>query len=518
MLSAQQLFNLGLSNERRGSIDRALHFYSSIIVSWPQEMAPYHRLSVIAFQRRDFSLALAWTDKAIAINDSVVEIWNNRALALAELQRFDEAESAFQKVVELQADNWEAHYNLGRMYLVQKRFQEAETVLRRAAELDPYSAATFNNLGFAYHELCQYDKASEAFDTAIELLPDYVEAISNKGLSLYLSGELKEASKEFRQALELAPDSGTLHYSLASVLLSEGNLEEGFHEYEWRWRIMGRPTLRDYPQPQWNGEPLNGRILFLWPERGLGDTIQFIRFIIEIAKTDCELIVEVPNELYRLVVASITLTNIRFVHSGAKIPDFDVHAPLTSLPRLLHVQYETFHTFRPYLHPRSGELDEWRRKIKSITPAEHRKKRRIGIAWSGDPSHPNDHLRSISWETFAPIVAANKKRFQFFSLQPGKHPEDPDVIDLGDSLRDFGVTAAIVANLDMVITVDTSLLHLAGSMGKRTWAMLTHVPDWRWKIGEERTPWYSSLLLLSQKNPGSWEDVIQDVNETLALE
>ncbi|HZK76385.1 MAG TPA: glycosyltransferase family 9 protein, partial [Candidatus Kapabacteria bacterium] len=189
----------------------------------------------------------------------------------------------------------------------------------------------------------------------------------------------------------------------------------------------------------------------------------------------------------------------------------------------LGIKFETFPSFKAYLRPRGFEMDEWRRKLKSLTPEKNRKKKRVGIVWAGNPKHPADHQRSMPWETMKPIVDAHRDRCQFFSLQPGASstmPEagNPHVIDLGSHLRDFAVTAAIVANLDLVIAVDTSIVHLAGALGKRVWTMLAYTPDWRWVIGEERTKWYPSMSLFWQKKPGAWEDVINEVNETLGLE
>jgi tetratricopeptide (TPR) repeat protein len=519
MLTAQQLYNLGLTNEQKGAIDKALHFYSSIIASWPQEMAPYHRLSVIALQRRDPGQALAWTDKAIAIHDGLVEIWNNRALALAELKRFEEAKESFHRAISIREDNWEAFYNLGRMLLVQKKFSEALPAMQRASELDPYSAPTFNNLGLVLHELYRYDEAIAAFDHALELVPDYLEPMASKASSYYFAGRLSEAESQFRRILEITPEKAGVHYGLASVLMSGGNLAEGFKEFEWRWKTADWPRIRSYPnQPLWNGEPLTGETLLVWNEQGVGDTIQFIRFIHDLAKQNCELIVEVQSDLYRLLTASISLPNVRLAHTGAKHDSFDIHVPMMSLPRQLNVRYETLHHFKPYVRPRGGELDEWRRKLKSITPVENRKRKRIGLVWAGNPAHPSDRNRSMTWETISPIVTMHKKRFQFFSLQAGQQPGDPDVIDLGDALRDYAVTAAVVANLDLIISVDTSMVHLAGALGKRVWNMLFATPDWRWMTGLENTPWYPSMALFSQKLPGVWDDVIKDINENLALE
>ncbi len=519
MLTAQQLFNLGLANEQKGAIDKALHFYSSIIASWPKEIAPYHRLSVIALQRGDPGQALAWMDKAIAVNDGIVELWNNRALALAELKRYDEAQESFDRAVTIRADNWEAYYNLGRMLLIQKKFSEAEPILRRASELDPHSSQTFNNLGLVLHELYRYDEAIAAYDRALELVPDYLEALSNKAAALHWACRLDEAAAEFRRTLELAPERAGIHYALGAVLMAQGNLTEGSKEFEWRWKLPTYIKLRNYPtQPVWNGEPLSGETLLVWNEQGIGDTIQFIRFIHDLAKQNCELIVEVQSELYRLLMASISLPNVRLAHTGAKHGSFDLHVPMMSLPRVLDVRYETLRPFKPYLRPRGGELDEWRRKLKSVTPVENRKKKRIGLVWAGNPAHPFDRNRSISWETISPIVAMHKKKFQFFSLQKDQLANHPDVIDLGDSLRDFSVTAAIIANLDLVISVDTSIVHLAGALGRRVWTMLFHLPDWRWMTGQQNTLWYPSMALFSQKTPGVWDDVISDINAMLAFE
>ena len=519
MLTAQQLFNLGLTNERKGALDKALHFYSSIIVSWPQEIAPYHRLSVIALQRGDPGQALAWTDKAIAINDGLVEIWNNRALALAGLERYDEAQESFTRAVTIRADNWEAYYNLGRMLLVQKKFSEALPAMQRAAELDPYSAPTFNNLGLVLHELYRYDEAIAAYDHAIELVPDYVEAMSNKAGALHCARRLEESEAQYRQVMKIAPENAGIHHSLGSVLRSNGNLTEGFKEYEWRWKLPAWPKIRNYPnQPLWNGEPLSGETLLVWNEQGIGDTIHFFRFIHELAKQNCELIVEVQSELYRLLMASISLPNVRLAHSGSKHDGFDLHIPMMSLPRVLDVRYETLRPFKPYLRPRGGELDEWRRKLKSLTPVENRKRKRIGLVWAGNPENPSDRNRSMTWETISRIITTHKKRFQFFSLQPGVRPDHPDIIDLGDSLRDFAVTAAVVANLDIIISVDTAMVHLAGALGKRVWTMLFHSPDWRWMLGKSETPWYPGMTLYTQKHPGVWDDVISEINEILTFE
>ena len=512
-------FRKALKYEQMGDGDEAMHWYARMIELWPQEIAPYHRLSIMALERKDPRQALAWIAKGLAINEAIPELWNNRALALTDLKEYEEAEKAYRRAIELRPQNWEAYYNFGRMCLLQKNFAEAEPLLRRAVELDPQSATAVNNFGLALRGLYRFDEAALAFDRAVELQPNYLEARFNKGAALYAAQRFDEAEVQLRETIRMNPYEAGPHYNLASVLLCQGRLLEGFEEYEWRWKTDNWPPMRNYnTRGQWQGEPLDNQTLFVWHEQGIGDTIQFYRLVMEIAKSNCEIEVEVQPELHRLFVASNSFPNVRFHRFGERIPVFDLHVPMLSLPRLLKLQYETFPTFKPYLRARGFELDEWRRKLKSLTPEKNRKKKRVGIVWAGNPKHPADGERSMSWEQFRPIVDQNKSKFQFFNLMLDSETGHPAVIDLGSHLKDFAVTAAIVSNLDLVIAVDTSIVHLAGALGKRVWTLLAHTADWRWVVGEERTKWYPSMTLFWQKKDGAWEDVIGEVNETLALE
>jgi ADP-heptose:LPS heptosyltransferase len=319
--------------------------------------------------------------------------------------------------------------------------------------------------------------------------------------------------------ISLYPNDPNAHYNLSSVLLSQGKTTEGFREYEWRWQSRDWSPIRQYwGRPLWKGHKLAGETILVWHEQGFGDSIQFVRFIQELAKQDCEIILEVQQELHRLFTACLESGNVRLLRQGAKPPTFHLHVPMLSLPHLLGYDFETASAFKPYLVPRQRDLEDWRGKLKTRTPAENRKKKRIGLVWKGSPTHPNDRNRSMTWEQIAPLVEQHKHRFQFFSLQKTEKPGHPDVIDLSDAMTDFGITASMVAHLDLVIAVDTSIIHITGAIGKRAWVMLSHTPDWRWVLGEERTKWYPTVSLYWQKQPGKWDDVIQEVSEMLAYE
>jgi tetratricopeptide (TPR) repeat protein len=519
LMTAQELLEIGLAYERLGKIEEAQRSYARSVALHPQDLNAYHRLAVLALQSNDAVQALTWIDKALTYEQTAVGLWNNRALALVELARYDEADHAFHKAVELSPQNWTAYYNQGRMLLKQKRYEEAEPVLRRAVELDPNSTITLNNLGLVLNGLWRYDEAIAMFDRALALDPANAELMENKAVSLYCKHDLAGAEALLRRVLSLYPNEPNAHYNLSSVLLSGGNIVDGFREYEWRWQSRDWKPIRQYwGRPLWKGHKLAGETLLVWHEQGLGDTIQFIRFIRELAKHDCEIIVEVQQELHRLLAASLNIANVRWLRPGAKPPTFDLHVPMMSLPHLLDFRFETASIFRPYLVPRSRDLEDWRGKLKSMTAPENRKKKRIGLVWKGSPGHPHDHNRSMTWETIRPLVEKHKDRFQFFSLQKTEKADHPDVIELGDAMTDFGVTASMVAFLDLVIAVDTSIIHLTGAIGKRAWVMLAHTPDWRWTLGEDRTKWYPTVSLYWQKQPGKWDDVIQEVSEMLAYE
>ena len=412
---------------------------------------------------RRSGLALAWTDKAIAVNDGLAKSGIIGRWRLPSSSSIAEARSLFEPRDCLPADNWEGYYNLGRMLLIQKHFAEAEPAMRRASEIDPYSAPTWNNLGLVLHELYRYDEACVAYDQALDLVPDYVEAISNRASSLYYGRRFRKPKPLFRSALVLAPESGSVHYSLGSVLISGGNLKDGFQEHEWRWKVPSRPKIRTYNQPLWNGQPSNGETLLVWPEQGVGDTIQFIRIYSDLAKktvnyrgnTEC---------LYRLV--KLLLACQRPVRSF-RFPTFEfrssssAHEPSTNSRHSIRNASAIQTLFRP----RGAEIDEWRRKLKSHDACGTPKEKRIGIVWAGSPSHPTDHNRSMAWETIAPVIDAHKK-ISIFQL----HPNLIRTIRMSSiSAANFAimsVTAAIVANLDIVITVDTSIASSYRRIGK----------------------------------------------------
>jgi len=305
------------------------------------------------------------------------------------------------------------------------------------------------------------------------------------------------------------------HWNLALALLVQGHFPEGWEEYEWRWKTKGLLSPRQLlPQPLWDGRPLAGRAILLHAEQGLGDTIQFIRYLPLVAQRGGRVIVECQPELQRLVQAMTP--DIPVLARGQPLPDFAFQCPLLSLPKALGTTLATIPATVPYLHADAQNVQMWRDRL-----AGHGSALKVGLIWAGNPHHKNDRNRSVKLASLAPL--AQVPGVQFYSLQKGAAaaqaktpPPGMDLIDRTDDLQDFADTAAMIANLDLVIAVDTSVVHLAGALAKPVWTLLPYCPDWRWLLKRQDSPWYPTMRLFRQPEIGDWDSVIQQLAAALA--
>ncbi|MDP4243136.1 MAG: tetratricopeptide repeat protein, partial [Bacteroidota bacterium] len=477
-MTIKDLFEIGEAYEQRGKLDLARRTYARIVYLHPEEIGAYHKLSLLAMKEGDHRQALAFIDKGLALDRNAVGLWNNRGLAFTELGCVGEAHDSFQAALAVRPNNVPARYNLGRLLMSEGQFVEAEQEFRLVTILAPASFDAYLNLALALRELHRFEEASNVFKVALSLEPKSLEALRENGWAQYFAHQFDDAVATFRKAIALDPSDPVTHYRFAHVLLSTGDLARGFCEYEWRFQTPGWKSRRSFTRKeQWNGEPLHGETLLVHAEQGLGDSLQFVRFVSELAKMDCEVVVDIQPDLYRLCSNSMKFANVRWSRSEA-LPGSSLQIPLLSIVSALGLTYETLPAFKPYLAPRAASVTEWRGKLNRLTgigwgrEVQRRKQRRVGLVWAGDPNNPDDRNRSMKFETLLPIIETHKQNAIFFSLQKGKHADHPLVIELGDELSDFGDTAAVLQNLDLIIAVDTSIVHLAGAMGKTVWTML----------------------------------------------
>ena len=429
--------------------------------------------------------------------------------------RLAEAEARYRQALAADPEDAEALTNLGVTLQLRGRPDQAEACYRRALELRPDQPEGHNNLGVALQALDRLDEAIACFERALALRPAYQDALNGLGVALQARGRLDQAVACYRRALELHPDHGETHANLATTLLQAGDLEAGFRELEWRWRVRGRSDrLPNLPQPLWTGGDLSGKTLLVLPEQGAGDTLQFVRYLrrLKPATGARRVVLLAPDALSRLLAGVEGVD--RMVVAGDAPPEFDCFVPLLSLPHRLGVTSAAsgpgfLADAIPYLRVPESEVAARRQRI------AHLPGRKIGLVWHGNPNQGNNRKRSLPGQVWA--LLGRRPGISWFSLQPGPSADEARLlaqagaIDLAPHLTDWSETAAWIAALDLVITVDTGVANLAGALGKPAWVLLCYAPDWRWHLGCDRTPWYPALRLFRQPEPGDWAAVLEAV-------
>jgi Tfp pilus assembly protein PilF len=445
---------------------------------------------------------------------------NDRGNALCDAHRFDEAIAEYERAITLAPDFAEAYSNMGTALRDSDRVDEAINAHRYALQLRPDLAEALNNLAIALRDIGQWDEALQCCQRAIAIKPEYADAHANLGVILCELERADESVAACRRAVALQPQRGVLQNNLAMILLKLGQYEEGWAKAEWRYFSDPRFPARKLPKPRWNGEDLRGGTLLIHAEQGFGDTIQFSRYVPLAAARGGQVIFECPPEQRRLFECFRNVKQL--VTAGDVLPEFDLHCPTMSLPLAFGTTLETV-PHEPYLRADPARAEFWRRKL-IITddgaPHVHAgfPKLKIGLVWAGKPTHTDDRNRSMTLSELAPLTGIDA---EFYSLQKGpaarQVTEQPGGMQLQNftaDFSDFAETAAFIANLDLVIAVDTAVAHLAGAMGKPVYLLLPKVSEWRWMLRRADTPWYPHTRLFRQER---WRDWAAPVNQIVAL-
>lgn len=416
------------------------------------------------------------------------------------------------KVFAVQPDNAFAH-NLHAVLSHQAgNTAEAVTRLEQAIRLNAGVPDFHFNLGVALQALERHADAAATYRRTLALQPQHVGALTNLGRALQKQAQPQEAIACFERALALKPDLPEAHWGLATQRLLLGDFARGWEEYEHRWTLPENQGLRrEFAAPRWDGDDIAGRTVLLHAEQGVGDTLQFVRYAPLLARRGAHVIVLCQPPLKRLLME---MDDIAVVADGEPLPEFDLHLPLMSLPRLFGTTLATIPADVPYLRADPVDVHAWNGKLGD---KNHFK---IGLIWAGNRRHLNDRNRSCALETFAPL--ANVSDIRLYSLQKDEAaaeirnaPTNMGLVDLNDQLVDFADTAAVITCLDLVITVDTAVAHLAGALARPAWLLLPFAPDWRWMLAREDSPWYPSLRLFRQNQAGDWSGVLTAVINTL---
>jgi Tfp pilus assembly protein PilF len=506
---------LGLAEYQSGQLESAERMVRRAIAA-AGRVAIYHStLGSVLHTKGNHQAAEASFERALALDPGHVEARFNLGNVLLELGRLEEAEVAFKAALAAKPDYLEALHNLGKLHRDQRRWEEAAACYLRVLALRPENTATLSNMGSLLLDQGRLTEARSFLERAIALKPDFAEAHSNLGAVFLDQGAFDEAIDCCQRSVTLDPDAPQARWNLALLQLLRGNFPSGWANFEFRHRIP-REAPRSFPQPLWCGGPLGGARILLHAEQGLGDNIQFLRYVPIVQAAGGLVILDVHPFLHRL--AECLPGVVQVVNSGDPLPVFDCHCPLMSLPIVFGTTLETVPARVPYLSvpadaARAAEGIEW--------PADAL---RVGIAWAGNPRHTKDRYRSISLSLLAPLFQGEGVSFYFWQMGQAVDQREgfpgisrAPVLDLAPVTTDMADTAAQMAHLDLVLTVDTSVAHLAGALGKPTWLMLPYTPDWRWLLEREDSPWYPTMRLFRQPSPGDWQSVVAQVKDQLAI-
>jgi tetratricopeptide (TPR) repeat protein len=510
-------FSLGNTRRSQGRPKEAIACYRAALALKPDYAAAHNNLGGVLEDLRLYDEAIACHRAALALRPDFPEAQLNLGVALQAQGKLAEAVVCYRAALALRPDFVAAQYNLGNAARDQGKLDEAVACLRAALTLRPDFADAHNNLGKALGEQGRLDEALACYREALALGPDVAETHNNLGSALQQLGRLDEAIACYRSALQLDPELPDGHFNLALALLARGDMAEGWREHEWRWKTPQlRMARRDFAHPQWRGEAAPGRTLLIHAEQGFGDTLQFCRYAPLAAARGPRVILEVPKPLVRLLRCLSGVDQV--VAFGETLPPFDLHCPMLSLPLALRTTLETVPGTTPYLQADPARVEAWQARL--IAGAGRAP--RVGLVWAGNPRNHSpelaatDRRRSLPPERLASLFDVPGVRF--FSLQKAGPlaPESFSLADFMAEMEDFADTAALVANLDLVISVDTAVVHLAAALGKPVWVLDRFDSCWRW-LGRRDSPWYPTLRLYRQPRPGDWNRVLAEVTRDLRV-
>jgi tetratricopeptide (TPR) repeat protein len=506
---------LGVLCMRKNQSDRAVAFIKKAISLKPQALY-YRNLAAVFGKQGKHGEAIAMYEKAIAHNPNYDDAYYSLGVTLKETGKINEAIVAYEKAIALNPNYADSYNNLGVALHELGKNEDAIVMFTKAIALNPQLVDAHNNLGVALREIGNTGDAIPMFAKAIDLNPEYGDAYNNVGMIFTDMEKTEDAMLMYEKAIALKPGYADAYWNKSLALLKLGNLDEGFELYEWRWQTKFRlPTKRHFQQPLWLGkESLQGKTILIYSEQGYGDTIQFCRYIAMVAKLGCNIIFEVEEVLFPLMSEQLKGVS-QVVSKGEAFLAFDYHCPLLSLPLAFKTSLETISSSEAYLYADTKKAAIWENRLGEKT------KLRVGIVWSGSVGHKNDRHRSINLETLLQYLP---NKHEYICLQKELRANDAKTLEnshihfFGDELHDFSDTAALVSCMDFVVSVDTSVAHLAGSLGKTTFILLPFSSDWRWLQDRNDSPWYSSVKLLRQKAMNDWESVLESLASITQLD
>ena len=510
---AEAYNNIGNVLKDQGDLEAAIDSYKQVLKIKPDYAEAYNNMGVAMNDKGDPEAAIDSYKQALKIKPDYAEAYNNMGVAMNDKGDPEAAIESYKQALMIKPDYAEAYNNIGIVLKDQGDLEAAIESYKQALKIKPDYAEAYNNIGIVLKDQGDLEAAIESYKQAINIKPDYADAYSNIGNVLKDQGDLEAAIDSYKQAININPDYAEAYYNLSLLHLLRGNLDEGFKYYEWRLKIQKPTAAPVRTNLIWDGEQsLSGKHFVVYEEQGLGDIIQFCRYLPVLEQKGANVTFKVKSNLHALLQTMDSKTSL-----NTRLPEenkIDFELPMMSLPLALKTTVETIPAQIPYLYADDQRKKRWNEKLGNKTVT------RIGLVWSGSTLHKNDHNRSLLLNQLTSLLVLP---VEFHSLQKEVREIDiktltdfPKINQHQDDLLDFSDTAALIDEMDLVISVDTVVAHLSGAMGKKTFILLPYSPDFRWMLDRADSPWYPTATLFRQPSVGDWDSVISEIRQLLS--
>ena len=504
------LFQQATHWHQQGDLNKAEQLYLQLVARKPHHFDALHHLCMIALQKKELSQALNWIDRALIENPLHALAHANRGIVLHHLQRYAEAVRSYDRAIRLHPQYAQAYCNRGIALRELGSVDLAISSYDQAIALKPDYAEAYANRGNAYLKLNALEQALQDASRAIQLKPKMAQYYCNRSVIWHAMQQFTESLQDVNYAIQLQPDNALAYWNRSNIYLLHGQFDLGWQDYEWRLLLEHYPATY-FTAPRWRGtQSLQGKSILLYAEQGLGDTLQFCRYVPLVAELGAKVYLQVQPSLRALLQ---TLPGVhRWVDEGVDTSQMDYQCALMSLPMAFKTNLQSIPSPRHYLSSSHEYRQLWRKKLASSD------RLRVGIVCSGSPSHANDNQRSIPLQI---LLDALPKNMQLISLQNNIRHSDSAALKagrvkyFGQEIHDFRDTAALCDLVDVVLTVDTSVAHLAGAMGRPTCLLLPFCPDWRWLLHRTDSPWYHSIKIYRQKKQNCWHEILTELSQDL---
>ena len=512
----QGWFQLGMLLSKTDSMDHAITYLLTAVEICPDDAGAYFRLGNALTKQNHVDLAISCYRQAVKLKPDGREINFGLGNALKNHGKNEEAIASYREAIRCDPKHAGAHNNIGVAYSELGDFDEAIRWYQEALKINPNFVEGYYNIGNAFKHQNLPDKAAEYYRKLLDLSPDDIEACIELANVLVAQGDIEAAIAYFDKALVIHSNHPVARWNRSVVHLLLGNFDKGWKDFDWRLRLPGQQVkgLKDADNDHWDGGSFTDKRLLIYSEQGLGDTLQFVRYLPTVKALGGTVILATYKPLLPLLKNCDGIDHLlELPVNGCPPLSYDLSLPILSLPVVFHATLETIPLQIPYLDADPLKTAVWRRRFSDQVF-------RVGIVWKGSPSHANDRNRSCQLKQFLPLM--KMPGIQWYGLQKGPGAQEVHQIELpckmdnlGEELEDFGDTAAVLKNLDLLVSVDTAVVHLAGAMGKTVWTLLPFAPDWRWQRNTADSPWYPTMRLYRQPARGDWDSVFENVADDL---